>query len=129
MRPIVVVKEMRVPFCTGVPPADGVVVVPVPDPPDAVPCSMTVATICIWLFRATVVDVGMRVMTVPVGARSGTLSHAATQASGRRSAKRMARRCATIKDANNNSLMSLRGQEQNVEAGYAMAALLVALAV
>src|SRR5262245_9348700 len=47
----------------------------------------------------------------------------------------MARRCVTIIDANNSNLMSLRGQDSirgsagAGSAGYAMAALLVALAV
>jgi len=39
------------------------------------------------------------------------------------------RRCVTINGANNSSLMSLRGQGEAAETGYAMAALLVMLAV
>src|SRR5689334_4137373 len=99
---------------------------------------MTVATMVTSLLRGTVVVVGNSVITVPVGARSGTLSQAATMASGSNRRKSMARRCVTISGANNSSLMSLRGQGGGSarrrfgaagDDGYAMAALLVALAV
>ena len=40
----------------------------------AVPCSMTVATISIDPFDGTVAAVANSVITLPVGARSGTLS-------------------------------------------------------
>src|SRR5204863_245341 len=81
---------------------------------------------------------GKSVITVPVGARSGTLSHAATRANGSSRRNSMERRCVTISGANNSSLMSLRGQGSRVRPrcfanrgsdGYAMAALLVAMAV
>ena len=74
-------------------------------------------------------------MTLPVGASSGTLSHAAIRANGRTTTSETsampAERCDTICDANNNSLMSLRGQAtpSRLRNGYAMAALLVAMAV
>src|SRR5262245_12129646 len=135
IRPIVVVKVISVPFWTGVPlPRDD----DVPLPPAAVPFSMTVATIVSSLLSDTVSADGMSVMTLPVGASSGTLSHAAVRASVARRSGTMARRCVTIGGANNSSLMSLRGQEDRGQppplrgfgqAGYAMAALLVALAV
>src|SRR5260221_6675463 len=126
MCPIVVVKVMSVPFCTGVP-APVRVLVPVPLPPGAAPFSMTVATMVTSLFSETDVVAISSVMTLPVGARSGTLSHAATRARGRARSARMGRRCVTMADANDNSLMSLRGQGGT--GGYAMAALLVSLAV
>lgn len=133
IRPIVVVKVMSVPFCTGVPPPVRVVVVvpvpvPVPVAAGAWPFSITVAMMVISLFRETVFVVAISVMTLPVGARSGTLSHAATRANGRARSARRVVRCVTICDANDNSLMRLRGQAR-YESGYAMAALLVSLAV
>src|SRR6187401_27421 len=92
---------------------------------------MTVAMMVTSLFNETDVVVGSKVMTLPVGASSGTLSHAASSANGRttmESSATAAERCATICGANDNSLMSLRGQARS-ETGYAMAALLVAMAV
>jgi type II secretory pathway pseudopilin PulG len=133
MRPIVVVKVMTVPFCTGVPPPDRVVVVvpvpvPVPVPAGAWPFSMTVAMMVTSLFSDTVDVAASSVMTLPVGASSGTLSHAATRARGSARSARRDLLCDTISAANDNSLMSLRGQAR-CESGYAMAALLVSLAV
>src|ERR1043166_227997 len=84
-----------------------------------------------WLFSDTDVVCGSRVITLPVGARSGTLLHEATMARSPSTKEQTAmadRRCVTIGDANNSSLMSLRGQGAT-DKGYAMAALLVALAV
>jgi type II secretory pathway pseudopilin PulG len=127
IRPSVVVKVTTVPFWTGVPAAARVVVV-VPDPAAATPFSITVATIVTRLLRETDVVCGKSEMTLPVGASSGTLSHAAMKASGTARRAAMARRCVTIIGANDSSLMSLRGQHENPN-GYAMAALLVALAV
>jgi hypothetical protein len=46
----------------------------------AVPCSITVATISVSLFKGTELDTGKSVITVPLGARSGTLSHAEADA-------------------------------------------------
>ena len=134
IRPIVVVKVMSVPFCTGVPaPVASSFAVPVPEPvpvgPAAWPFSMTVAMMVTSLFSDTVVVVGSSVMTLPVGASSGTLSQAATRARGR--ARRASEDVGVVlpySDANDNSLMSLRGQA-GCESGYAMAALLVSLAV
>jgi len=127
---------MCVPFCTGVPaPVREAVVPPLPLPPFvAMPFSMTVATIVAWLLRDTEVVSGISVMTLPVGARRGTLLHEVTMPKKTMALEattmRARRRCATINDANNSSLMSLRGQETGRGcAGYAMAALLVALAV
>ena len=93
IRPSVVVKVMTVPFCTGVPAPevdvdDGVVgvvgVVGVPGVVgvvgvvgvEVVPFSIAVATISISPFTGTVFAVAKIEMTVPPGARSGTLSHA-----------------------------------------------------
>lgn len=121
--PIVVVKVMTVPFCTGVPTPGRAATAP-PLPPTAWPFSMTVATTETSLFSEAFVVERIRLMTLPVGARSGTLSQAATRAKTAATESNRVRRCVTIYDANDNSLMSLRGQ-----AGYAMAALLVALAV
>src|SRR6185436_3440096 len=98
-----------------------------PEPPVATPFSITVAMIVTSLLSETVVVTGNMLMTVPVGARSGTLSQAATKASGNRRSGKMARRCVTISGANNNNLMGLRGQDGRRADGYAMAALLVAL--
>ena len=149
IRPIVVVKETSVPFCTGVPaPArvvvvGGVGVVGVPGVlgvdggADAAPFSMTVATISISPLTGTVSPVANNVMTDPVGASSGTLSHAVTKVRPAMAAKRKVRamkqpqrsrrvKCASM-GAKDNTLMGLRGQGR--ERGYAMAALLVSLAV
>jgi type II secretory pathway pseudopilin PulG len=149
IRPIVVVKVTTVPLCTGVPaPGDevevGVVgVVGVPGVVGVLgaaavdPCSMTVATISIDPFEGTVVAVPKMVMTLPVGANSGTLSQdvektvAERQASAVRTlpTPRALRRavCASIGKPKHNSRMGL--QRQYGEHGYAMAALLVSLAV
>src|SRR3954471_288045 len=145
MRPIVVVKDTSVPFCTGVPaPADVVLVVPVVGVPGvpvpgvagvlcAVPFSMTFATISTSPLSGTVLAAAKRLMTEPLGATSGTLSHATAsdRVSRRPSAARPAEErfmCVTIGDAKDNSLMCLEGG-QDGERGYAMAALLVSLAV
>ena len=78
------------------------------------------------------------VRTVPVGASSGTLSQLTTPngmatAAGRpRTHKRIvSAKCASMSDAKDNTLMGLRGQARRPsrERGYAMAALLVMLAV
>jgi type II secretory pathway pseudopilin PulG len=142
MRPSVVVKLMRVPFWTGVPAPLRVVVVvplPVPVPALAAPFSITVAMMVTSLFNDTVVVTGINEITVPVGASSGTLSHAASSAKGRAMSDRTpmtVERCVTIGGANNITFMSLRGQGPlpprrgfSETGGYAMAALLVGLAV
>ena len=55
---------------------------------------MTVAMMVTSLFSETVMVVARSVMTLPVGARSGTLSQAATRARGRaRSASRESAVC------------------------------------
>src|SRR5688572_12361101 len=136
MRPIVVVNDTSVPLCTGVP-AAGVLVAPVPVPVDAVPRSMTVATISTSPLAGTVSEAGRMVMTVPVGASKGILSHAETNGSAKtavRSASVIARRrppprgvCGSIRDDKDNTLMYLGGQAN--QRGYAMAALLVAIAL
>jgi hypothetical protein len=148
IRPIVVVKVTTVPLCTGVPaPGDevevgvvGVPGVPVPGVVGAAlvePCSMTVATISIEPLEGTVVAVPKIVMTLPVGASSGTLSQEAENTVTERqvsTAKQVLRPgalgravCASICKPNHNNLMGLQGQHG--ERGYAMAALLVSLAV
>ena len=71
-------------------------------------------------------------MIVPVGARSGTLSHPAANeriAMAPRAPRTvgMGRVCATISEAKDNTLMCLRGQGN--QRGYAMAALLVSIGV
>src|SRR5258708_22930647 len=110
IRTIVVVNVMSVPFCTGVP-APVRVVVPLPAPDDgAWPFSIAVAMIVTSLLSDTDVVAANSVMTVPVGARRGTLLHAATRPSGRARSASRAERCVTISGANHNSLMSLRGQ-------------------
>ena len=90
IRPIVVVKDMTVPFCTGVPAPDVEVVVGavgrrarvvgvvgvVGAVAAVVPFSMAVATISISPFTGTVFDVAKSEITVPPGASSGTLSQA-----------------------------------------------------
>ena len=150
IRPIVVVNETSVPFCTGVPaPAlvvvvvvGGVVVVPgvvVPgvvvgvDGAEATPFSITFATISISLLSGTVLEVENSVITEPVGASSGTLSHASAQkriVMATRPATNVVRRlvCATINNAKDNTLMCLEGG-QGGQRGYAMAALLVGIGV
>src|SRR3954466_1278627 len=145
MRPIVVVKETSVPFCTGVPaPADVVLVVPVVPVPGVVvpgvdgalcvvPFSMTLATISTSPLSGTELAAAKRGITEPLGAPTGTLSHAeesdklTTRPSRARPAKERFM-CVTIGDAKDNTLMCLAGG-QDSERGYAMAALLVALAV
>ena len=95
---------------------------------------MTVAMISTLPSTGTVVAVGNRVITVPVGASKGTLSHdeairrpmaAKTRGADRRRGERGFR--VSIGSAKDNTLMRLQGQD--VERGYAMAALLVSLAV
>ena len=136
IRPTVVVKETSVPFWTGVPAPVLDVVVPVPPvPPGAVPFSITVAMMSTWLLSETVLVTGSNVMTLPVGASNGTLSQAAIRANGRTTNVTRATpavRCDSMDAANNSNLMSLRGQAfRRIRGadGYAMAALLVALAV
>ncbi len=150
IRPSVVVKVMTVPFCTGVPAPDddvevgavGVVGVPgagvvgVVGVVAVVPFSMAVATISMSPLSGTVFDVAKIEMTVPPGARSGTLSHAevniimhATR-TGAKPARTMeddGLDCASIENTKDSSFMGLRGQY--TERGYAMAALLIALAI
>ena len=149
---------MTVPLWTGVPapcvdvPVGVVGVVGVPGVPGvvgggvvggavAVPFSMAVATISISPLSGTVFDDGNSVMTVPLGASSGTLSHEeATRMSGTaatidaaRSIPGRCRSCASIEGAKDNTLMGLAGQDigrwERGQRGYAMAALLIALAV
>ncbi len=146
IRPIVVVKVTTVPLCTGVPaPGDELDVGAVgaaPPAPGVVgavvePCSMTVATNSIEPLEGTVVAVPKIVMTLPVGASSGTLSQEAENSVTERqvsTAKQVLRPgalgravCASIGKPNHNNLMGL--QRQDGESGYAMAALLVSLAV
>src|SRR5687768_10547027 len=98
---------------------------------------MTVATISIEPVDGTVVAVANSVITLPVGARSGTLSHEtelrmadrhvrpARNLRGRHALRRAV--CASIRQPKHNSLMGLQGQHG--ERGIAMAALLVSLAV
>jgi type II secretory pathway pseudopilin PulG len=153
IRPSVVVKLTTVPLCTGVPaPGELVVVVPgvvgVVGEPGVVgvvgvvgvlvvPFSITVATISMDPLTGTTVAVGKSVMTEPDGASSGTLSQAAANERAP-SAVRTARtepgrvkprnsECSTIRGAKDNTLMYLEGQ--GGQRGYAMAAVLVALAV
>jgi type II secretory pathway pseudopilin PulG len=140
IRPIVVVKETRVPFCTGVPaPAVVVLVVEVPGVPvvpfpvDVTPFSITFATISISLLSGTVFAVANRLMTEPVGASNGTLSHASANeriVMAPNAAARLARGfiCATMNDGKDNTLMCLEGG-QGSQRGYAMAALLVGIGV
>jgi type II secretory pathway pseudopilin PulG len=101
-----------------------------------VPFSIAVATISISPFNGTVLDVGNSVMTVPPGASKGTLSHAERSermltdidtAAMRPSVEGRLNR-ASIRNAKDNTLMGLGGQDRG-DRGYAMAALLVALAV
>jgi type II secretory pathway pseudopilin PulG len=99
---------------------------------------MTVATISVSPFSGMVVAAGKSVMTVPVGASSGTLSHAEAasmtqteNATKARPAKGLRRDCVSIWNRKDNTLMDLHGQDhrQAGDRGYAMAALLVTLAV
>ena len=97
---------------------------------------MAVATISMSPLSGTVFDVEKIEMTVPPGARSGTLSHAevniimhATR-TGAKPARTMegdGLDCASIENTKDSNFMGLRGQY--AERGYAMAALLIALAV
>ena len=153
IRPSVVVKVMTVPFCTGVPAPDDDVdggrwaswaspgssaVVGVVGVVAVVPFSMAVATISISPLSGTVFDVAKIEMTVPPGARSGTLSHAESEhvmgseqrpAQGRRGPSQAdGLDCASIEKPKDSNFMGLRGQV-HAERGYAMAALLVALAI
>src|SRR5262245_11243991 len=85
-------------------------------------------------FSGTVLAAANRLMTEPVGASSGTLSQAyvsgiaASRHSTARRAKERGFICVNIGDAKDNTLMCLEGGQDN-ERGYAMAALLVSLAV
>jgi len=96
---------------------------------------MTVATISVSLFRGTELDTGKSVITVPLGARSGTLSQAEAKAMNPRSAtaapempnRDMRIVLDAISDAKDNTLMDLQGQGS--QRGYAMATLLVSIAV
>jgi hypothetical protein len=98
---------------------------------------MTVATISIDPLEGTVVAVANSVITLPVGAKSGTLSQEVEKIVAERQASavgslptpRALRRavCASIGKPKYNNLMGL--QRQDGEHGYAMAALLVSLAV
>jgi type II secretory pathway pseudopilin PulG len=101
---------------------------------EVVPFSMTVTTISTCEFSGTLVAVGNSVMTVPLGARSGTLSHAVAIESAKIATTALAPRkspdrklCVTMIDAKDNTLMYLEGQGD--QRGYAMAAMLVAVAV
>ena len=141
---------MTVPFCTGVPAPevdvdDGVVgvvgVVGVPGVVggvvgvvgvDVVPFSIAVATISISPFTGTVFAVAKIEMTVPPGARSGTLSQAELNISATESGTAATRPignldCASIEATKDSNCMGLRGQDS--QRGYAMAALLVTLAI
>ncbi len=155
IRPSVVVKVMTVPFCTGVPaPEDDVVVgaagvapgvagvVGVVGVVAVVPFSMAVATISISPLTGTVFDVAKSEITVPPGARSGTLSQAERKMMGRKATDARPARptqvlddfdCASIEKPKDNNLMGLLGcggcQDRRAERGYAMAALLIALAI
>jgi type II secretory pathway pseudopilin PulG len=152
IRPSVVVNVMSVPFWTGVPEpvvgvdvgVVGVVGVPgvvgvvgVVGAGEVVPFSIAVTTISISPFNGTVVAVGKSVITVPPGASRGTLSHAEAnrmseiaKGNAARRGNRQCRDCASIRSAKDNILMGLRGQaERRGERGYAMAALLIALAI
>ena len=138
----------RAPGTAGAPGSSGTASTHLPVPPVppvpfeavAVPCSMTVARMSISPFGGTVVAVGKMVMTLPVGARSGSLSHARptimaetdaiTRATDRWPKRRDCADCGNIVKPKYNTLMRLQGQSQRAgEAGYAMATLLVALAV
>jgi type II secretory pathway pseudopilin PulG len=103
-----------------------------------VPFSMAVATISISPLSGTVFDVAKSEMTVPPGARSGTLSHAETNMVGRRTIDARPTRpiqangidCASIEKPKDSNFMGLRGvRDRDSERGYAMAALLVTLAI
>lgn len=140
---------MTVPFCTGVPAPEvdvdvgavGVVgVVGVPGVVgvvgvvgvEVVPFSIAVATISISPFKGTVFDVVKIEMTVPPGARSGTLSQAELNISATESVTPTTRPignldCASIEATKDSNCMGLRGQDS--QRGYAMAALLVTLAI
>ena len=106
---------------------------------DVLPFSIAVATISISPFNGTTFAVGNSVITVPPGAVSGTLSHAeepnmseiAASVVPTRATKERFRSCASIRGAKDNTLMGLGGQGSRWrnEQGYAMAALLVMLAV
>ena len=150
--PSVVVKVMTVPFCTGVPAPDdevavgvgvvgvsGVVgVVGVVGGAAVVPFSIAVATISISPFTGTEFAVAKSEITVPPGARSGTLSHAESTNAGSTAAVERQRRfaqadekdCASMEKPDVFEVMSLRDlRRHDGERGYAMAALLVALAI
>ena len=149
IRPIVVVKETSVPFCTGVPaPAVVVVVVPVvpvpfpfqcrasAGPVDAVatPFSITVAMISTLPSTGTVDAPGKSVITVPgrreqrhFVARRGDQRGQENRRDDTASEARGRRDCVSMGNAKDNTLMYL--ERQDGERGYAMAALLVTLAV
>jgi type II secretory pathway pseudopilin PulG len=139
-----VVNVTSVPFCTGVPaPAVDVDDVPLPFPLPFVggtvvtPFSMTVAMISTSPFAATFDADEKTVITVPAGASSGTLSQATANAKmdravrsadnerGRREPQRL--ECVSIIGVKDNTLMYLEGQDG--QRGYAMAALLVMIAI
>lgn len=136
MRPIVDVKLTRVPLCTGVPAAGVVESVPLL----AEPCSMSVAMMSTLPLAGTELAVAVRKITVPPGASRGALSqpeaatdttstHAKTEWRRSRNARRI---CSSIRDAKYLTSMYLQGQaapRSSTETGFAMAALLVALAI
>ena len=103
-----------------------------------VPFSMAVATISISPFSGTVLEVAKSEITVPPGARSGTLSQAERNMMGRNATDARPARptqaddfdCASIEKPKDNNLMGLpSGPDRGAERGYAMAALLIALAI
>jgi type II secretory pathway pseudopilin PulG len=113
--PSVVMNVTSVPSCGGVPPA-----------------SSTCAISSVVPFSGSVVAAAVKVIVEPDGASSGTLSQAAvrTPAVKRRAARRTARGDRGIMNELNILIsMKLAGQARRGEHGYAMAALLVAMAV
>src|SRR5262249_58605212 len=115
--PRFVVNVICVPECGGVPAA-----------------SITCAMISAEPLMGSAVALDVSVIVDPVGASSGTRSHAiarTTPATGRL-ARMIARRRATMKAVSILIPMKLAGQateRRNGERGYAMAALLVAMSI
>lgn len=128
--PIVVVKLTTVPFWTGVPAAAELdVPVPVPVPvPLLVPFSMSTATTSTELLSATASLTTVRLMTVPVGARRGTLSQEASVAARARAVTgRSGRRNRCMRDAREDNTF-MRSSQSDAQ-GFAMAVLLIVMAI
>lgn len=127
--PRVVVNDTSVPLWTGVP-EPAVALAPVP----VEPFSMSTATTSVEPLIGNVLEVDTRVMTVPAGASSGTLSQA-TKTRGasvkRPSSTGWVNRRGTIRIVQDLTFMPIEGQGSSPfdDRGFTMVVLLVVIAV